>query len=347
MAPEISFPTKIHFNLNIQRELVPNLTFTIAYVGSQGSHETRKSSRNGADPTFCPCPDQPDTPDFDESTLAAGTKFFPAGSPRRNPNFEEMPTESTDVNSTYHAFQLSLNQRFSRGLQFQVAYSYSKAIDDASQHLGSQGRNAASRHEQWDDRKSARGLSNWDVRNNFTFNTTYELPFGSGLSGAARQLVNGWTVNGILTFTDGPPFMIQSGVRGVRDANRNRRSRPDLAPGRSNNPVLGGPDQYFDPTAFVPQPLGTFGNLARNTVTAPGLANLDLAVNKNFPIREELAIQFRAEFFNITNHPNFFLPDVQIFSGNPANPSRRGAAGRISQTNTTSRQIQFGIKVLF
>lgn len=125
------------------------------------------------------------------------------------------------------------------------------------------------------------------------------------------------------------------------------RDRPNLAPGASNNPVLGGPDQYFDPTAFEFPEAGFYGNLGRNTLIGPGFANFDFSVFKNTAepaISEQFQIQFRVEFFNLFNRVNFGEVSERLFT---SRGGRRGSAGRISSTTTTSRQIQMGLKILF
>jgi hypothetical protein len=120
--------------------------------------------------------------------------------------------------------------------------------------------------------------------------------------------------------------------------------RPDLAPGANNNPILGSPDRYFDPAAFtLPEP-GFYGNLGRNTLTGPGLANVDVSLNKLFRLTEAASLQFRAEAFNIFNHPNFAIPSQRtVFNSSGA----VGSAGRITSTTTPARQLQLGLKLTF
>ena len=122
--------------------------------------------------------------------------------------------------------------------------------------------------------------------------------------------------------------------------------RPDLAPGVvTSNIVRGGPDQYFDRTAFVLQPEGFLGNNGRNTLIGPGIATVDLSVTRNIPLKEQYQIQFRGEFFNILNRVNFGLPNWQIFTNATGTPNP--SAGRITNTSTPSRQMQFALKLLF
>jgi hypothetical protein len=121
--------------------------------------------------------------------------------------------------------------------------------------------------------------------------------------------------------------------------------RPNLKPGANNNPVLGGPDQYLDPAPFELQEAGTLGDLGRNTIIAPGLATFDFSVVKNFPFTEGRYLQFRGELFNLFNRANFGPPNGTVFTSAAAVPS--GSFGRISRTQTTSRQVQFALKLVF
>jgi hypothetical protein len=120
--------------------------------------------------------------------------------------------------------------------------------------------------------------------------------------------------------------------------------RANLVPGGDNNPVLGGPDRYYDVSQFAPSTLGFFGNVGPGTLRAPGLATFDLSLFKNFQITENNAFQFRAEFFNLFNRANFHTPEMVAFTeDNDPNPS----AGQISLTRTPNRQIQFALKYIF
>jgi hypothetical protein len=120
--------------------------------------------------------------------------------------------------------------------------------------------------------------------------------------------------------------------------------RPDLVAGRSTNPILGGPDRYYDPSAFSLPEAGFYGNLGRNTLTGPGLMNFDVSIGKRFRISERVGLQFRTEAFNFFNHANFAIPSQRtVFSSN----GPVGSAGRITSTSTPARQIQFGAKLIF
>jgi hypothetical protein len=122
--------------------------------------------------------------------------------------------------------------------------------------------------------------------------------------------------------------------------------RPNLKAGRSNNPILGGPDRYWDINAFELPPVNERGNLGRNTLIGPGLTALDLSAVKSFRFTESRSLQFRAEFFNLPNHPNFAVPSGRIAFTDAAVTAAPNW-GRITATTTTSRQIQLGLKFIF
>jgi hypothetical protein len=115
--------------------------------------------------------------------------------------------------------------------------------------------------------------------------------------------------------------------------------------------VLGNPNQWFNPNAFTLPPFGAYGNLGRGTLLGPGMAALDLSVFKNMPVSERVALQFRAEFFNLPNRANFGPPNATVFTNGATTastvPAISPAAGLITATATTSRQIQFGLKMIF
>ncbi|MBI4443552.1 MAG: TonB-dependent receptor [Acidobacteria bacterium] len=323
-------PYMMQYNLNGEREILPATVLRIGYVGSRGVHLFLGRDWNA----------------FVSQRLPDGRLIRPVGSPRPNPRFGNLALKTPDANSAYNSLQIAVNKRLRQGLQFQVSYTFSKSIDDMSatfisENLGS----PDTLMEPTGDRSRDRGLSNFDIRNNLTANFIYALPFGVG------RWYGGWQFSNIMTLSSGAPFTIQNAFDRGNTGSNSRHDRPDLRPGRSNNPRLDSPDQWFDPSAFSLQEAGTFGNLGRNTAIGPGLVNFDFAVLKDAAIprvSEEFAVQFRAEFFNIFNRPNFGIPvrtNLAVFtdaSGVP-NPS----AGRLTETITNSRQIQLGLKVIF
>ena len=299
--------------------------------------------------------------------VQGGQQFFPAppaGNPRAlrtNPNWGSIDLHTAAGNSWYNALQVTLTKRLSHGLQFQSSYAWSKLIDETQGQAGADNQISSVFGADPSHRRVDRGPADFDLRQNWQFNAIYQLPrpFTRGpLSG----LLNGWRASTILAVQSGFPFTpslrtnrSRSGVNtGQPGAGAQNFDRPNLAPGRNKeNIILGGPDRYFDPSAFILQPAGFLGNSGRNILTGPGMTNLDFSLAKNAPIKklgESGALEFRAEFFNILNHPNFSLTDVsrQIFAGAADGEAPLATAGTITSTgNLRSRQIQFALKLLF
>jgi hypothetical protein len=290
----------------------------------------------------------------------------------------------TDGTSDYHALRLNMTKRFSGGLQFQTAYTYSRTTDTGSNWTGSNDFQGAIRG--YRDTKLP-ALAAFDFRHNFSTNFVYDLP-GANLPGAAGKIIGGWSLGGLLRFNTGSPLVVTMQLPSPCCNTRGQTVAPtnvdgpslNLIPGGNNNPVLDegrNPDAYFDIRQFsIPlvcesvNPLpgctssfsGYFqGNLGSNTLISPGIANLDInfAKETGLPIfGEEGKLQFRAEFYNILNRPNFGDPITAIFSrprtganlaGDLANPYARlqPGAARIDETRTSSRQLQFGLKLIF
>ena len=322
-------PTKFRWSLNIQRELNAGTVMNMSYTGAHGYHQFRATDEaNTALPQILP----------------DGRKFWPANSPRRNPAWGNIRIRNTNGDHIYHALQLGLNRRWAQGLGVQVSYTFSKILDNGIIEESRDFLNNTPVADP-DDPAFDRGVSTIDIKHNFTLNSTYTLP-GRNLSGAAGKVLGGWELSGILRFASGSSFTPILGFDRARKIERSGGGgqRPDLATGASNNPVLGTPDQWFDPTAFSLPEAGFFGNLGRSTIIGPGFANFDLSLVKNTAIGEGKNLQFRAEAFNLTNHPNFQVPESnEVFDS--AGPVL--SAGRITNTKTTSRQLQFGLKFIF
>lgn len=329
---EFETPYIAQYNLNIQRQLTSNTVVTVGYVGSRGHKLPGVADINVA-----------------RGDIVDGRLVF-RDTTRPNPNFDDLRYRFPVASSMYNALQVSLNHRYDDGLQFRTAYAFGKSIDDTS---GSQTAGDVAGGTNWipyfyePDR--FRALSAFDVRHNFSFSSTYELPigpgrkFGANLTGAAGGLLEGWQLGGIVTLVSGFPGTVQIASRlnsiGIRT------EFPDRAPGAPNNPVNPrNPNQYIDRASFLFPPARTLGNNGRNTIIQPGVANVDLSLAKNTRISEQFTTQFRLEVFNLFNRANFGTPDMIAFDnrGIP-NPT----FGRITSTSTPSRQIQIGLKLIF
>jgi hypothetical protein len=331
---DIKTPYMMQYNMTLQRELWSDMMFAVSYVGSHGVHLGRLQTANIKEFTLLP----------------DGTKFWERGAPKLNPAFGSIDMRQFDTNSSYNSMQLRVTKRFTEGLQFQTSYTWSNAIDES---IGQEGFSGGG----WDaysmdpfDRSRDRGPSSWDLRHNFVANFTYDLPFTAGIGGASEKILGGWKTSGILNMNTGNPSVVSIRFNNSRNGiipSFNPSERPDLIPGKDNNPVLGGPDKYLDPSSFRVAKPGTMGDLGRNTITQPGLVTFDFSLLKDTYVSEGASVQFRAEFFNLFNRANFAAPRGTVFSSsrNPTRPS--GSFGRITRTKTTSRQIQFALKLIF
>jgi hypothetical protein len=332
---EPSNPLRLQYNVTLQREVLPETVVTVGYIGSRGYHQVRNVEANHSIPTILP----------------DGRYFFatsPTGGnpPRRNPNFESIRLRSTDGNSWYNGLALGVNKRFSRGLQLQGSYTYGKSTDEGSQAIGSADFSNSAQPRYAYDRHDNFGRSDFDIRHNFVFNYSYELPFGREVTGLAGALAGGWQVSGIVTLRSGVPFTPALGFDRARARPRSGGAgqRPNWAPGVDRDAViLGGPEHYFDPNAFTLPDAGFFGDVERNALEGPGYATWDMAVFKNVRLNGKYKVQFRLEAFNVLNRANFGLPAATIFNS----AGRVENAGEITSIVGTARQMQLGAKIEF
>ncbi len=328
------------YNLNIQRLLPFDTVVTVGYAGSRGIHLLRNTDINTAQPV-----QQPD-----------GTWLYPAGAPRLNPNFSTIELKTSDGNSWYNALIFEIRKRFTRGLDFQSSYTFSRTIDttQASTFFSDATNATTSAMPEPPGLNYNKGLADFHAQHNWVFNFTWEIPFAKKLTGAAGAILNGWNLIGIGQVRSGNPltvFLASNRSRSLWNPSSGPglgQDRPSFAPGRSyESAVLGGPDRYFDPTAFVLQPAGTLGTLGRNAFIGPNLRTFDLAAVKNTRwglLGENTNIQLRVESFNLFNRANFSNPGLQVF-GATADPLP--SFGIIRSTVTTARQMQVAIRLSF
>ena len=281
------------------------------------------------------------------TVLADGQVYYPKGAPLANPKLTNTTTWLSEGVSSYNGLEVDFNQRFSHGFQLRGVYTYSKNLDDGTALNSSVGVNAPGFVMFPLDTRLDWGRATTDVRNLASINGSYDLPFGKGkaflnsLSGWGEKLAGGWTLSGIGTVQSGFPFTPQLGFNPSNNGDSRNPVRPSWNPAFSGPVILGGPNEYFNPNAFIVPAAGTYGN----TLTGPGLAELDVSVMKNTAISERVRLQFRAEFFNVLNHANFGTPNTVVFSSASTTPA--STAGVITSTASTSRQIQFGLKLMF
>jgi hypothetical protein len=359
LDPIMKTPALQQWSLTVERGLTENLVLQVGYVGSEAYHVVALTNRNMAPPQICS--------DFqgclsggirtaDQAVrVPQGTRYMPSTPPvgtlQMRPDPYVGPTQSWLYNATssYHAGGVSLTKRAARGLTFKGNYTYSKVLDINSAAIGMLAANEPATVLNPFDMKLARGPASYNLTHQFNANYSYQLPFGRGrqfggrASEAVDRLISGWQWNGSVAVQSGFPFTPLVGSNSSGTGDTQIPDVPNWNPDFHGRLILGRPDQWFDPRAFLIPTAGTFGNVGRGQLTGPKLTNFDMSLFKKFNIDEKRSLQFRAEAFNIFNHANFGSPNAVIFSGN----SFSSSAGVITSTSTTSRQIQFALKLLF
>ena len=359
VQPDMQTPTLVSYSLRIQQQLSPNTSLTAGYVGSHGYHELIGIDANEPFPVICPaspCPaSYPATfpAGIANTPVPAGTYFVPTTT-KANSAIANTWTWFSEGVSSYNALQVDVNRRFSGGLTLRGVYTFSKVLDDGdSLNATTSGGGPALASNPFNLR-SDWGLGTFDVRHVAVVNATYALPVGHGkrllrdTNGFVNGLVNGWMVNSIVTLQGGFPFSPQLSYNPSNNGDTRNPVRPFANPAFSGPVILGTPSKWFNPAAFLapantPANGGFYGNVGRDTLIGPGLATWDFSALKDTHIRERLNLQFRAEFFNLLNRANFNLPNAVVFTPSGVSPT----AGAITSTSTASRQVQFGLKLLW
>lgn len=318
-------PFVLQYNFGIQREIAKNTVLSVSYVGSRGYNLLVQNDLN------------PEIP-----TIVNGQYTFvdPAPGvtpPRENPNpgIGSLAESQTHGTSSYNSLQAYLTRNFGNNLQFQASYTYSKCIDDGSQSFGLEDGNGLGLAQSNPyNINQDKGPCNFDIRHNFVANALYRLPF------RGNRWVEGWQVAGIVTARSGTPFSVGDGLdqANLNDGAGGPSERPNLVPGFSNDPIVGKRTEWFNPAAFALQPFGTIGDLRRNTLFGPDFKNVDMSLTKVTQIKENMNVEFRAEVFNIFNHPNLGLP-VPVLTA--------PTFGQILGVVGNARQVQFALKFRF
>ena len=344
IQPDAFTPTVISYTLKVTQEVAPNTSLAVGYIGSHGYHQILSVDANEPVPTICPAAPCP-------SGLAAGTVFYPKNAPLANPAVANSTTWISQGISSYNGLEVDVNHHLNHGLQLRGVYTFSKTLDDGTAWNSSVAANAPGFVMFPLNPRLDWGLATTDVRHLAAINGSYELPLGRGKAflneadGWREKLAGGWIVSAIETLHSGFPFTPQLGFNPTNNGDSRNPIRPSWNPAFTGPVIIGSATQYFNPNAFVLPPAGTYGNVKRDSLIGPGTAELDLSLIKNTPLTERCKMQFRAEFFNLLNHTNFGTPNTIVFAS--ASPTPSPTAGLITATSTTSRQIQFGLKLLF
>jgi Carboxypeptidase regulatory-like domain/TonB dependent receptor len=303
------------WNFDVQHEIMRDTLLDIAYAGSKGTNLL--ALRN---------PNQP---------APGAVQVFPV-----SPSIGLLFTMTNQGFSNYNSLQVKVNRRVTSGLTFLASYTWSKSIDNSPGYWPNSGMSQLPQ-DSLNPNQGEVGLSDWDIRHNFILSYNWQIPVGRGRrymshgNSFLEGVLGGWQMTGIVAFRGGTPFTPYISSNRANTANGGALRPNRIGSGVSSDPTV---DHWFDKTQFALPAVFTYGNSSRNILIGPGLKNADIGLYKNFKVYERIQLQFRAEFFNITNTPHFGLPNP--FIDTPA-------GGTINGLATPPRQIQFGLKLNF
>jgi len=312
-----------NYNVNVEQQLAKNTMITIGYVGSSGRRLAYVADLNQIPVT---------------TNAAARVRPYAA----QYPYLTAINQVNSGATSNYNSLQISLVQSQWHGITAKVYYTWAKSMDDASSTTTPQ--DSRNLRGDW-------GLSNFDVRNNFTGSAQYVLP---KFTTHAARLTQGYEINALYTFAGGQPINILAGTN-TSQSGEASRDRPNRVAGVNpfvsrvtNASSTSRTYSYLNKNAWTPAAAGTFGNERRNSVQGPGFGDVDLSFVKRTPVTEKISTEFRAEIFNIANQANF---------GNPSGTLTSSSFGLLSATRNGSsapglgpgepRNMQFAFKVAF
>jgi hypothetical protein len=330
-------PVLYSYHAAVQREVGARTAVTVTYVGSQGRHlPTGTIVNNDFGNRLVP------------EVLSDGSYFWRAGLKRPNPNFGRIGYGQFIYTSSYNALQFLVERRVADGLAFTGNYTWSDCVDDVSGELNVAVQNTGAGNvlQYARDPRSGRGNCSFTSVHSGNITTTWDLP-GQGLKGAAGAILGGWRWSTITTLQSGLPFNITTGFNRSRQnvTNAALGDRPNWASGcNEDNVIKGGIQQYFDPLCFALPDPGFLGNVPARALRGPGLLTSDWSLAKRFEFAGGKHLEFQAQAFNLFNRANFAVPVGRIWI-NAA--TRNTQAGRITRTVTSSRQMQFGLKLVF
>lgn len=318
-GPQKNFPNAYleEWNLSVEKQLGSTFVAEAAYVGSRGIK---------LDGTLFP-----NQPSASPDPLAGRVRWPILG--------VDLEIASPAFDSWYQSLILRGEKRYSHGLVFSGSYTYSKSLDTNGGSLSNFSDQSNGTPQFSGDIAAEKGRSSFDARHRFVFNAVYELPFGHGkamlgdVEGIASKFVSGWQLDSIIVAQSGRP---ETPLIPFDQSNTGANTdRPDVIANPNSGPRT--PNAWFNVNAFQLQPFGTFGDSGRGIINGPRYESVDLGIAKITPLTERFGLEFRAEFFNLFNHPNFDLPDRQFSTP---------GFGQIFSANDP-REIQFALKLHF
>jgi hypothetical protein len=330
--PNVRPAVSNQWNFTIQQQFTNSTTFQLGYVGQRTTH------------LMVPMPY------LQRKLLPNGTtqnSDFLSGNPSLQSEISQISGTESNGNQSYNALQAVLLKRFSSGLEYSVAYTYSKCMTDSSGYYGSWGGQAVPTSPYWQnlyDKKAEWGPCYYDATHVLTSYATYDIPvgrnraIGKDMNKVLDAVVGGWQVNGILSLHTGFPLTISAGDASGTNSRGSRANclSPDHVFGTQNSPKGG--YQWFDGSSSIYGPAAphTFGTCGVGTVRGPGLHTFDMSLNKFFAFTEKMKLQFRAEAINLTNTPILTAPNTGL-----------GGNLGLLQGSQGARQVQFALKFLF
>jgi outer membrane receptor protein involved in Fe transport len=352
---DLQQPKMWHYNVAVERELVRDMSLTVAYAGSRGSDLIRTAEGNPRPPS---------------GKTADGRPFWTGNEARVAPQWDTVELKVADSTSRYNSLQISVNQRVRGGLTFQNSYTLSKAMDEYSvvsnvdiggATTGTEaqaGPNPFDRGLDW-------GAAPWDIRHNYHFNLVYRVPDAFRAGSLLAGVLNTWQVATIIQATSGQPFTpglttnrSRSGVLGGPSG----LDRPDVVSGVKLKDVTSGvsrgcegvpagtpvgtPEHWFDPCAFAIPPIGTIGNTPRNSVRGPGYSRVDLSFQKLVNVTRTSNVELRVDVFNVFNRVNFGIPNRIVYAARTDVEAPLATAGLIT-TADAGRQAQLSVRLSF
>ncbi len=322
LDPSFSNPYVQHWQFSVQQELGWNTVWEIAYAGSKGTRLYEFRQGNPVTPTADPNANYADL--------------------RPRPYLGDFSLWCSCNSSTYHSLQTKIEKRFSNDLSFLTAFTYGKSIDEIS--TASLGFHGGGYARDWNHPEWEKGPSDFDQKFRFVNSVTYILPIGKGkrflggLNTAGNMLLGGWELQGIQSFTSGVPYTINASI-GESNTNGDSEERPNRVAGVPLYPANQDPSLWFNPAAFTATAFGTLGNSGRNIIYTAPQVNIDTSLFKDFAFNDRMKLQFRSEFFNMVNHPNF--------RANSLNNSFDAPGAGAFTAAQPARQIQFALKFIY
>jgi hypothetical protein len=343
IGPQVNMPIGYteQYTVNLQHQIGQNFSIEAAYVGVHGINLNRLTTTNQEHVTG------------------------PLAGHRDDPKFNFFIQEASGATSWYNGGFLRAEKRFSKGLGFVSSYTFSKSLDTVSSARENGG--APTREQDAFCLVCDKAVSNFDIRHRFVTSFTYDLPFGPGrayghdVTGAMAKLLGGWQAGGIITLQGGQPFTPQypgGAGAGFRFPRPSQDGNGNLPAGQRDPSQWFDPNVYYAPASFFTDPLvgptSYSGNAGRNSLIGPGYKDVDFTLQKDTAINERLKVQFRAEIFNLFNHPNFNLPDrvfvpdpsCNVFDPNGQCRNSNPNFGKITSARLP-RVVQFGLKFMF